>query len=118
MMFAWVFQKRVGNVAYGVSKAATDKMTADMAVELQGHNVAVVSLYPGLVRTEKVMEAAAWIDMTNSESPEFIGRAIAAVSWRSRGSWTPFSDGTEKAASDFAGHSLAKPLAAHVAGSN
>jgi NAD(P)-dependent dehydrogenase (short-subunit alcohol dehydrogenase family) len=66
-------------VAYGVSKAATDKMTADMAVELAPHRVAVVSLYPGLVRTEKVMEAAAWLDLTNSESPEFVGRAVAAL---------------------------------------
>ena len=50
-----------------------------MAHELRGHNVAVVSLYPGLVRTEKVMEAAAWIDLSNSESPQFIGRAVAAL---------------------------------------
>jgi len=75
----WAAQKRVGNVAYGVAKAATDKMTADMAVELERHGVAVVSLYPGLVRTEKVMEAAAWLDLSNSESPEFIGRAVAAL---------------------------------------
>jgi dehydrogenase/reductase SDR family member 1 len=54
-------------------------MTADMAVELRPHGVAVVSLYPGLVRTEKVMEAAAWLDLTNSESPDFIGRAVAAL---------------------------------------
>src|SRR5215510_4079348 len=53
----WAAQKYIGNVAYGVSKAATDKLTADMAHELKPHNVAVVSLYPGLVRTEKVMEA-------------------------------------------------------------
>ena len=38
-----------------------------------------MSLYPGLVRTEKVMEAAAWLDLANSESPEFTGRAIAAL---------------------------------------
>lgn len=75
----WAAQKHIGNVAYGVSKAATDKMTADMAVELRPHGVTVVSLYPGLVRTEKVMEAAAWLDLTNSESPEFIGRAVAAL---------------------------------------
>lgn len=75
----WAAQKHIGNVAYGVSKAATDKLTADMATELARHGVAVVSLYPGLVRTEKVMEAAAWLDMSNSESPEFIGRAIAAL---------------------------------------
>jgi short-subunit dehydrogenase len=50
-----------------------------MAHELREHNVAVVSLYPGLVRTEKVMEAAAFLDLSNSESPEFIGRAVTAL---------------------------------------
>ncbi len=75
----WAAQKHIGNVAYGVAKAATDKMSADMAVELAPHGMAVVSLYPGLVRTEKVMEAAAWLDLTNSESPEFVGRAVAAL---------------------------------------
>lgn len=75
----WAAQKHIGNVAYGVSKAATDKMTADMAVELRPYGVTAVSLYPGLVRTEKVMEASAWLDLSNSESPEFIGRAVAAL---------------------------------------
>lgn len=75
----WAAQKYVGNVAYGVSKAATDKMTADMAHELHDYNVVVVSLYPGLVRTEKVMEAAAWLDLSNSESPRFIGRSVVAL---------------------------------------
>ncbi|HEV8394043.1 MAG TPA: SDR family NAD(P)-dependent oxidoreductase [Vicinamibacterales bacterium] len=75
----WAAQKHLGNVAYGVSKAATDKLTSDMAVELKPHGVAVVSLYPGMVRTEKVMEAAQWLDLSNSESPEFIGRAVAAL---------------------------------------
>jgi len=76
----WAAQKHIGNVAYGVAKAATDKMTADMAHELRPHGVTVVSLYPGMVRTEKVMEAAQWLDLSNSESPEFIGRAVAALS--------------------------------------
>lgn len=75
----WAAQKYLGNVAYGVSKAATDKMTADMSRELREYSVAVVSLYPGLVRTEKVMQAAEWLDLSNSESPEFIGRAVAAL---------------------------------------
>src|ERR1700722_6926552 len=75
----WAAQKHVGNVAYGVSKAATDKMTADMATELRPHGITVVSLYPGLVRTEKVMQAAAWLDLSNSESPEFIGRAVTSL---------------------------------------
>lgn len=75
----WAAQKYIGNVAYGVSKAATDKMAADMAHELREYNVAALSLYPGLVRTEKVLEAAAFLDLSNSESPQFIGRTVAAL---------------------------------------
>jgi dehydrogenase/reductase SDR family member 1 len=75
----WSARKHLGNVAYGVAKAATDKLTADMAHELREFNVAAISLYPGLVRTEKVMESAAWLDLSNSESPRFIGRVIAAL---------------------------------------
>lgn len=75
----WSAQKHIGNVAYGAAKAATDKLSADMAAELQEHNVAAVSLYPGLVRTEKIMAAAEWLDLSNSESPEFTGRAVVAL---------------------------------------
>jgi len=78
----WAAQKHVGNVIYGVAKAATDKMMSDMAHELRPHNVAVVSLYPGLVRTEAVLLAAngGWLDLSNSESPEFTGRVVVALS--------------------------------------
>ncbi len=75
----WPAQKYVGNTIYGIAKAATDKLTADTAHELRPHDVAAVSLYPGLVRTEAVMAAAQWLDLSNSESPEFIGRVIAAL---------------------------------------
>jgi dehydrogenase/reductase SDR family member 1 len=75
----WAAQKRIGNTIYGISKAATDKMTADMARELYAHGVTVVSLYPGMVRTEAVLAAAEWLDLSNSESPEFIGRVVAAL---------------------------------------
>jgi dehydrogenase/reductase SDR family member 1 len=77
----WAAQKYMGNAIYGISKAAIDKMTHDTAHELQPHGVAVVSLYPGLVRTELVMQAAqaGAFDLSNSESPEFIGRVIAAL---------------------------------------
>jgi NAD(P)-dependent dehydrogenase (short-subunit alcohol dehydrogenase family) len=75
----WAAQKHIGNAAYGVSKAATDRLTADCAQELAGRGVTVVSLYPGLVRTERVMEAAAFLDLSNSESPRFMGRAVAAL---------------------------------------
>jgi NAD(P)-dependent dehydrogenase (short-subunit alcohol dehydrogenase family) len=75
----WAAQKYLGNAAYGVAKAATDRLTADCAYELRPHGVAGVSLYPGLVRTEKVIEAAAFLDLSNSESPRFTGRAVAAL---------------------------------------
>ena len=68
-------------VAYGVAKAADDHMAACMAHELREHGVAVVSLYPGgLVRTEWVMKTAKdWGDLPSSESPQFTGRAVAAL---------------------------------------
>jgi NAD(P)-dependent dehydrogenase (short-subunit alcohol dehydrogenase family) len=75
---SWAARKYGGNTVYGVAKAATDKMAADMAHELKPHGVAVVSLYPGLVRTESVL-AAGVFDLSNSESPEFIGRAVGAL---------------------------------------
>ena len=57
------------------AKAADDHMVRCMAHELRPHNVAAVTLYPGLVRTESVPAAAEYFDMSNSESPEFQGRA-------------------------------------------
>lgn len=44
------------NVAYGVGKAAVDRLANDMALQLRSHDVATVSLYPGLVRTEANLE--------------------------------------------------------------
>jgi dehydrogenase/reductase SDR family protein 1 len=82
------------NVAYGVGKAGLDKLTADMAHELGPHDVAVVSLWPGLVKTELVMFGAQTaedgkqyldlgpegrFDLGNAESPRFVGRGVAAL---------------------------------------
>jgi dehydrogenase/reductase SDR family protein 1 len=75
----WAGQKHMGNTLYGVAKTATDRLAADMAHELREHNVAAVALYPGLVRTEGVMAAAQFFNLSNSESPQFIGRAVAAL---------------------------------------
>ena len=75
----WAARKHMGNVMYGVSKSATDKLTADMADELRPHEVAVVCIYPGLVRTERVMLGKGFFDLSNSESPQFVGRAVAAL---------------------------------------
>jgi dehydrogenase/reductase SDR family member 1 len=81
------------NVVYGVGKAAVDKMTADMAVDLEGTGVSVVSLWPGLVRTELLEMGAQYdgdqaylelpgegrFDLSGAESPRFLGRAVVAL---------------------------------------
>ncbi|MBB3540804.1 MULTISPECIES: SDR family NAD(P)-dependent oxidoreductase [unclassified Rhizobium] len=77
----WAAQLYEGNAIYGIAKAAADKMAADFAHELRPHNVAAVALYPGLVRTEAVMRNADYFDLSNSESPRFIGHVIAGL-WR------------------------------------
>lgn len=66
-------------VPYGVAKVADDRMVALMAAQLRPREVTVVSLYPGLVRTEGVLRAGDFFDLSNSESPEFVGRAVAAL---------------------------------------
>jgi dehydrogenase/reductase SDR family member 1 len=70
---------REPNVPIGVAKGATDRLTASTAAQLREHGVAVVSLYPGLVRTEGILKWAEAIDLSNSESPRFVGRAVAAL---------------------------------------
>ena len=77
------------SVPYGVGKAGIDKLTADTALELAGQGVAVISLWPGLVKTERIMSQAvagedgrllmAGLDLSIGESPRFPGRAIAAL---------------------------------------
>lgn len=81
------------NVAYGVGKAALDRMTADMAHELRDARVAVVSLWPGIVHTELLdlvpagpdgrkvltLPGEGEFDLADAESPRFAGRAVAAL---------------------------------------
>ncbi|WP_027624471.1 SDR family NAD(P)-dependent oxidoreductase [Clostridium lundense] len=75
----WAAERNDMGVAYGMAKAATNKMTETMAHELREHNISVVTVYPGLVRTESVIKSAEFFDLSNSESTEFIGLAIAAL---------------------------------------
>merc|ERR1719444_473939 len=46
------------DVAYGIGKAAMDRMANDMAIELFTENITMVSLWPGLVKTENVEDGA------------------------------------------------------------
>lgn len=69
------------SVAYGVGKAGVDRMSRDMARELRPHNVAAVSLWPGIVRTERLLREPERLgfDPTHGESPTLSGRAVAAL---------------------------------------
>jgi NAD(P)-dependent dehydrogenase (short-subunit alcohol dehydrogenase family) len=71
--------------AYGAGKAAVDKMSHDMAYDFRPHRVAVVSLWMGLLLTERTRavfaaepERYAGLAAT-AESPEFSGRIIDAL---------------------------------------
>ncbi len=67
---------------YGVGKVAVDRMAFDMAHELRPHNIVVVSLWLGLIRTERVEVVSremSQFDITKTESARFLGRGIAAI---------------------------------------
>ncbi len=66
-------RKYYDNVAYGVAKAAVDKMTMDMAVELKKSNITCVSLYPGYIDDKKKTPNP------KRESSQYVGRAIVAL---------------------------------------
>jgi len=70
---------RDGNVALGVAKTATDRLSALAAEQLREHGIAVVSLYPGLVRTEGILKWQDYLDLSGSESPLLAGRAVVAL---------------------------------------
>lgn len=71
--------------AYGAGKAGGDKMAHDMAHDFASHNVAVVSIWMGLLLTESLLAAAAanpeavagMIEV--AETPEFTGLVIDAI---------------------------------------
>ena len=72
-----------GSVAYCVGKTAVDRLAETMAYDLREHDVASLSLYPGTVRTERMLEAVQMsdgaYDLNDSQSPELTGRAVAAL---------------------------------------
>ena len=74
--------------AYGAAKAGTDKMSFDMAAELLEVDVAVVSIWPGMVLTdalkairEQHLPASARASFAQFERPEFTGLIIERL-WR------------------------------------
>ena len=71
--------------AYGAGKAGVDKMAHDMAVDFKPFEVAVISLWMGLLlteRTKRVLEndQDSYQNLLDSaETPEFTGRIINAL---------------------------------------
>lgn len=67
--------------SYGAGKAGLDRLTADMAIELEPKNVSAVVLYPGAVSTEFIEDAAAVqdMDLSTMQTPTFVGRAALAL---------------------------------------
>ncbi|XP_052790901.1 dehydrogenase/reductase SDR family member 1-like [Mya arenaria] len=55
------------NALYGIGKDACDRMAVDCGVDLRKHNVAFVSLWPGLVSTENVIHALQSKTHTNND---------------------------------------------------
>ena len=73
----WVLDRPHGHAFYEVVKNATNKLTAQMAEDLRSYGVACVAVSPGFMRLERMNltpERAA-----TTESPEFVGRAVAAL---------------------------------------
>uniref|UniRef100_A0A914CKT0 Uncharacterized protein n=1 Tax=Acrobeloides nanus TaxID=290746 RepID=A0A914CKT0_9BILA len=79
------------SVANGVGKAGVDRLTVDTALELKPHNVTVISIWPGLTKTEymqKIVEEDMIpppfkdflkLSMQNAESSEYAGKCIIAL---------------------------------------
>lgn len=77
--------------AYGAQKAGVDKMAADMAVDLAGTSVSTVSIWMGILLTERMRRAfggdteapaspaslASFAE--HAETPQFTGRLIDAL---------------------------------------
>ncbi|MGW4093055.1 SDR family NAD(P)-dependent oxidoreductase [Nocardia sp. NPDC004750] len=81
------------NAVYGVAKSAVDRLTADLAHNLAGTEVTVVSLWPGIVDTELLQLVPAGadgrrlvtlpgegtFDLGDAQTPRFTGRAVVAL---------------------------------------
>jgi NAD(P)-dependent dehydrogenase (short-subunit alcohol dehydrogenase family) len=76
---------------YDLAKAAVNRMAFALAHELGPHGATAVSLTPGWLRSEAMLDVygvteATWLEATKrqphfaiSESPAFVGRAVAAL---------------------------------------
>lgn len=72
--------KYISNLYYDLAKNAVNRMAYGMALELKPYGITAVALAPGWMRTERVMEHdLSAEDLTQTESPEYVGRAVLAL---------------------------------------
>jgi len=90
---SWGGMSYIFGAAYGVGKAACDRLAADMAVELKSENITSVAIWPGIVGTELFSQFAEQMqgednldpqqsvlrDRYNWETPLLTGRVIATL---------------------------------------
>ena len=80
------------NAAYGVGKAAQDRMAADFKHELKGTGVHALSIWPGAVKTELIQEHVldgaepttvaqkkAKQVFSNAQTTDWVGRTVAKL---------------------------------------
>jgi NAD(P)-dependent dehydrogenase (short-subunit alcohol dehydrogenase family) len=90
---SWGGMSYIFGAAYGAGKAACDRLAADMAIELKPHNIASLSIWPGIVGTEHISRfaeelsesqetdarSALFVQRYNWETPLLTGRVIAQL---------------------------------------
>jgi len=83
----WDRGKCLSGLPYDLAKTAVNRLAYAMALELRPNSVAAVALSPGWMRTEAILRAydtdeEHWQqvpDLARTESPQYIGRAVAAL---------------------------------------
>ena len=71
-------RKYLGNVFYDVAKNGACRAAEVLAGELEDHDVTVLALTPGWMLVERMTELTPG-QRAQTESPEYIGRAVAAL---------------------------------------
>ena len=79
--------RSTGRLYDGLAAAALDRLALGLAEDLRPHGVASVAVSPGVVRTERVLDAFGtserrWArvpELAGSESPRYAGRVVAAL---------------------------------------
>lgn len=69
----------LGDVQYDVAKYAVTRLGFALAEALAHKSIAVVTVYPGFTRTERVAAGASPQQLRGTHSARFVGRAIVAL---------------------------------------